>query len=214
MPNLLLASSSPRRRLLLEEAGFDFVAWSPGIDDGELVPGEVTPEQWVAALAFLKASAGVGLLPAIEPAFAADPTGHWLVLGADTLVDQEGELLGQPRDIEQARTTIQTLAGNTHQVHTGVALLDPRTRRRHIFVDSATVAVGEISDADREAYLETGHWQGKAGAYNLHERLDAGWPITYEGDPTTIVGLPMSRLLALFEHMDITPNPPSPAGHQ
>ncbi len=212
MPNLLLASSSPRRRLLLEEAGFDFVAANPPIDDGELVPGEVSPEQWVAALAFLKASVGIELL------LAADPAEHWLVLGADTLVEQEGELLGQPRDIDHARTIIQTLAGNTHEVHTGVALLDPRTGQRHIFVDSATVTVGEIAAAEIDAYLDTGAWQGKAGAYNLYERLDAGWPITFTGDPTTIVGLPMQRLLALLERLDITPttttpaSPTSPAG--
>ncbi len=206
MPNLLLASSSPRRRHLLEEAGLPFVAADPGIDDGPLIPGEVAPEQWVAALAFLKASAGIGLLP------AADSREHWIVLGADTLVEQEGELLGQPRDIDHARTTIQTLAGNTHEVHTGVALLDPRKGERHIFVDSAEVTVGDIPRAVLDTYLDTGDWQGKAGGYNLYERLDAGWPITYDGDPTTIVGLPMQRLLVLLEHLGITPTTTSPAG--
>lgn len=206
MPNLLLASSSPRRRHLLDEAGLEFAAADPGVDDGALVPGEVTAEQWVASLAFLKASAGIEFLP------AADPAEHWVVLSADTLVEQEGELLGQPRDLDHARATLHSLAGNAHEVHTGVALLDPRTGLRHIFVDSAKVTVGDITAAEIEAYLATGAWRGKAGAYNLYERLDAGWPLTFTGDPTTIVGLPMQRLLSLLARLDITPTNTTPAG--
>ena len=200
MVRLLLASSSPRRRLLLERAGVPFEAADPAIDDSSLHAGEVTPEQWVASLAFLKASAGIDCVP--DP----QPDDHYLVLGSDTLVVQGGRLIGQPADAEHARETIEALANNTHQVHTGVALIDLRKGDRHMFVDSATVRVGDIPGREINAYVNSGQWRGKAGAYNLHERLDAGWPITFEGDPTTIVGLPMERLLPLLSRLGIRPN--------
>ncbi|VAX39051.1 Septum formation protein Maf [hydrothermal vent metagenome] len=202
MPRLFLASTSPRRKLLLEQAGIPFEFTDPAIDDGVLVPGEVTPEQWVASLAFLKASAGIEGLP------ARDPDEHWLVLGADTLVVQDGELIGQPRDADHAREIIELLACNSHQVHTGVAILDPRKGDRHMFVDSARVTVGDIPGREINAYVNSGNWRGKAGAYNLHERLDAGWPITFTGDPTTIVGLPMQRLVRLLTRLGVKASDP------
>lgn len=197
MTRVLLASSSPRRRLLLERAGVPFAHAHPGVDDARLSPGEVTPEQWVASLAFLKASAGIERLP------AADPDEHWLILGADTLVVQGDRLIGQPHDADDAREIVRALADASHLVHTGVALLDPRRGYRHIFVDTAEVTVGPIPEAEIDAYVAGGQWRGKAGAYNLHERLEAGWPITFTGDPTTIVGLPMKRLLVLLRRLGV-----------
>jgi septum formation protein len=66
---------------------------------------------------------------------------------------------------------------------------------RHLFADAARVTMGALSDSDLENYLASGQWHGKAGGYNLLERIDAGWPLTYQGDPTTIMGLPMNRLV-------------------
>lgn len=197
MIRLMLASSSPRRRLLLEQAGIPFEYADPGVDDSTLHPGEVTAQQWVASLAFLKASAGIERLPG--PA----PDDHYLVLGADTLVVQDGALIGQPRDADDAYDIVSRLSNATHQVHTGVALLNPRRGDRHMFVDTATVTVGDIPGREIASYVNTGAWRGKAGAYNLHERLDAGWPIAYEGDDTTIVGLPMRRLLPLLARLGV-----------
>lgn len=197
MPRLFLASTSPRRKLLLTQAGIAFDCADPAIDDGVLVPGEVTPQQWVVSLAFLKASSGIDNLPAREP------DEHWLVLGADTLVVQDGELIGQPRDADHAHEIIELLANDSHEVHTGVAILDPRKGDRHLFVDTATVTVGDIPGREINAYVNTDGWRGKAGAYNLHERLDAGWPISYEGDDTTIVGLPMQRLVRLLTRLGL-----------
>lgn len=197
MTRLFLASSSPRRRLLLEQAGVPFEHADPGVDDSTLHPGEVTPQQWVASLAFLKASAGIDRLPAPSPA------DEYLVLGADTLVVQDGELIGQARDADHAYEIIASLANAAHEVHTGVALINPRRGDRHMFVDTARVAVGDIPGREIAAYVNSGQWRGKAGAYNLHERLEAGWPITYQGDDTTIVGLPMRRLLPLLKRLGV-----------
>jgi septum formation protein len=208
LPRLLLASQSPRRRLLLREHGVEHDAEHPGVDDGELSPGRVTPEQWVAALAYFKAAAGARKQAPPGPGAGGH---HRLVLGADTVCVKNGELLGQPRDAQDARRMLKLLENGSHEVLTGVAIIDPRAEAsggggggvgwRHLFVDRARVRVGSIGDDKIQAYVASGEWRGKAGAYNLGERIAAGWPITYEGDPTTVMGLPMEALLRRLEKL-------------
>ena len=185
---LHLASRSPRRRQLLDEAAHDHHAEHPGFDDSDLSPGEVTASQWVAALAYLKAAAG-----------AAHAQPNATVLGADTAIIKDGSLIGTPRDHAEAFRILRTLSDGTHEVVTGVALLDPATGRRTLFVDRASVTVGHLSDCVISAYLATGAWQGKAGGYNLRERLSDGWPLEFSGDPTTVMGLPMKALSSRLE---------------
>jgi len=188
---LHLASRSPRRRQLLDEAAIDHAAEHPGFDDSDLVPGNVSASQWVAALAYLKAAAG-----------AAHATHGATVLGADTAIIKDGSLIGTPRDHAEAFRILRTLSDGSHDVVTGVALLDPATGRRSIFVDRAAVNVGHLSDCMIAAYLATGAWQGKAGGYNLRERLVDGWPLEYAGDPTTVMGLPMKALSPRLEQFN------------
>lgn len=197
MKRVFLASSSPRRRLLLEQAGVPFDWADPGVDDSLLSPGEVTAPQWVASLAFLKASAGLERLPTDRPEV------RWVVLGADTLVVKGERLIGQPADADDARRIIETLRDGSHEVVTGVALIDAHTGERTIFVDRADVLVGHVTDSQIEAYVSSGRWRGKAGGYNLHERLAEGWPIEFAGDAATIVGLPIRRLLPLLGRMSV-----------
>ncbi|HYE02188.1 MAG TPA: Maf family protein [Phycisphaerales bacterium] len=179
---LHLASTSPRRRKLLEEAGIPHVVVPGVVDDAGLEPGRVAPGAWVAALAFLKA-ASVGT-PRSADAGA-------VVLGADTVVVKNGELIGQPRDEADARRILGMLEDGAHEVVTGVALLEPGTGRRELFTDTARVKVGRIGSERLERYLAGGGWRGKAGGYNLAERLADGWPISFEGDAGTIMGLPV-----------------------
>lgn len=182
-PILHLASQSARRRDLLTRHGIAHHASHPGIDDGLLHPGKVPPEHWVAALAYLKAAAGVPL------------SNHLPVLGADTVCVKHGQIIGQPSDADDARRILRLLENGSHHVITGVALVWPGSSRREIFTDRAEVHVGDIGDDRIEDYIKSGQWQGKAGAYNLAERLEAGWPIRCDGDPTTVMGLPMRALL-------------------
>lgn len=193
MPRLFLASRSPRRRQLLAEHGLEHEAAHPGLDDGELEPGRVSPAAWVASLAYLKAAAGAEALGARVVARGG------LVLGADTTVVKDGQIIGQPKGVADAERILRLLSDGEHEVLTGVALLDPATRCRDVFVDRARVRVGRLSEAQLAAYLASGQWRGKAGAYNLRERLEAGWPIEHEGDPTSIMGLPMRALRARLE---------------
>ncbi|MEC9372447.1 MAG: Maf family protein [Planctomycetota bacterium] len=192
-PRLILATRSPRRRAILEEAGVACEPMPAPLDDAHLRHGAVTPEQWTAALAYLKAAA-------IRRSLT--PGDDRIVLGADTVVVKNHDIIGQPRDAEHARDIVRTLRDGSHRVVTGVAILHP-DRPRLLFVDVARVAVGPIPDERIEAYLASGNWRGKAGAYNLTERIADGWPINYQGDPATIMGLPLQRLLPLFHALGI-----------
>jgi septum formation protein len=195
---VVLASRSPRRRQLLAEAGYKAVAIQSGLDDGLLRMGQVEPTQWVSALAFLKAEAGrrhIAEQTDSAELVADHPADRTVILGADTSVICDDRVIGQPRDETDARRILEALSDRSHAVITGVALVDLEAERRRLFCDCAYVDVGTITDAMIDEYLQSGGWRGKAGAYNLRERLEAGWPITFEGDPTTIMGLPM-RMMA------------------
>lgn len=196
---ILLASRSPRRREFLQRAGAEFESIHPGLDDSELLPGSGTAAGWVMGLAYLKARAGAAVLHAR----AEDPR-HWLVLGADTTCLLDGEVIGTPRDAAEAREMLERFSGRSHEVVTGVALVCPATNARTIFADAARVWMEPIQPDALTDYIAGGQWTGKAGAYNLSERISAGWKIRVEGDPTTIMGLPMTALCRVLT------NPASP----
>jgi len=210
---LVLASKSPRRRQLLNERGFDHHVVSSGFDDGPLAPGRVSPRQWVAALAHLKAKAGLETLHTHhthhehDTAHAHLPPTRLLVLAADTVVVKGDALIGQPRDADDAARIIATLQDGSHHVVTGVALMTTDTVAW--LVDQAHVTVGHIGRERIQRYIDSGDWRGKAGAYNLAERIDDDWPITFQGDPTTIMGLPMRRLEPALRNMLAPPEPSS-----
>ncbi len=205
LPFVLLASRSPRRQALLTEHDVPHEAIHPGFEDGVLVPGAVTPAQWVASLAYLKAWSGAAL-----PNARAD--GGRVVIGADTACLMDERLIGTPGSTTEAEHMIRSFIAREHDVLTGVAMLDMRGHegdvhalpgdRRQVFVDRARVRVGHVSDGQVREYLDSGLWQGKAGAYNLSERLNAGWPIEFQGDHTTIMGLPMKALLRRLHELD------------
>jgi septum formation protein len=186
MTHLILASRSPRRLRLLEEAGFSPRPRPADLDDADLRPTSVPPAFWVAGLAYLKAArVALTIADELEPGAT--------VLGADTVVVKDGRIIGQPKDAQHARETILTLARGSHDVLTGVALLSTG-RPRTLLVDTARVEVGEIPAREIDEYVDSGEWRGKAGAYNLADRQAAGWPVRTTGDPGTVMGLPMRRL--------------------
>lgn len=185
---VLLASRSARRTSLLREAGVEHDAAHPGFDDALLEPGGVSPGAWIMSLAYLKAwakwrevRAGGGKQPR-------------LIIGADTACLVDAELIGTPTTPNEAAGMIRRMAGRGHEVLTGVAIIETATNRRELFVDRASVTIEELPESAIDAYVASGAWKGKAGAYNLSERVEAGWPIRWEGDPTTIMGLPMNAL--------------------
>ena len=190
LPIIVLASSSPRRREMLTDAGIEHRVHPATVDDGELVPGEFTSaDEWVVALAYLKA------LSSSRTITDHDQDTPVVIIGADTVCVQDGQIIGQPDDRDHAKAIINRMSGSTHEVLTGVAILEPNGTRRDLFVDRSVVSVGIIPDDEIEAYLDSQLWKGKAGAYNITERLAAGWPIEFSGDESSIVGLPLARVI-------------------
>lgn len=183
---------------MLAAAGIAHAFDHPGLEDADLAPGAVTPTQWVTSLAYLKAAAGLdGLRKAGQAAGR-------VVLGADTTCIVGSRMLGTPVDADDARRILRALEDGAHEVVTGVALIEADTGRRVLFADRATVRVGILGPRIDE-YVASGQWQGKAGAYNLSERVSAGWPIRYTGDPSTIMGLPMRALLPRLAGLGLGP---------
>ena len=186
--HIVLASRSPRRRELLESAGWEVAVRVADIDDSDLDPRNTDAASWTTALAWLKASAVREMLTA-----SGDPVAFWPIVAGDTVCEHDGELVGQPSDAGAATTMVQAMADAAHRVWTGLCVLVPGECRR-IGVDHAIVRIGPLSTRDIDDYIATGAWRGKAGGYNLSERLEAGWPITFDGHDSTIMGMPLPLL--------------------
>lgn len=192
LPRVHLASRSPRRRELLTQAGIAHDASHPGLDDALLQPGDVPPADWAMALAYLKAATAVknAGVKGGGGAIAAP-----VVLGADTVIVHHGRMIGTPTSAAEAGQMLREMRDDEHEVITGIALVCPKTGRRDLAADGACVALGSISDQQIDEYVATGAWAGKAGGYNLSERLAAGWPIRFRGDSGTIMGLPVGLVV-------------------
>ena len=153
LPKLILASASPRRAEILSAVGWEFEKQSADIDETEL-PGE-NPEDYVQRLAREKAEA------------VAEKYADALVLGADTIVVIENQIIGKPKDFDDARRMLQMLSGNRHEVLTGVALVKITKGNLETKVDlqKTRVKFAKLADAEIRFLIERGEPLDKAGAY-------------------------------------------------
>lgn len=176
MEPLILASASPRRRELLEQAGipFEVLAGSQEERITKKEPGEIVKE-----LSLCKAQA------------AAKKHPERLVLGADTIVVLKERILGKPKDEEDARAMLRALQGRTHQVYTGVTLLQGETI--HSFYEKTDVTVYPMTEEEIRGYAASGDCMDKAGAYGIQGRF-AVYIRGICGDYYNVVGLPIGRL--------------------
>ena len=172
---LILASSSPRRAEILNIVGWPFEVEVAGIDETQQV-GE-KPHDYVQRLALEKALA------------VASKRSSGLVLGADTTVVVNDELLGQPSDDDDARRMLNLLNGKWHEVLTGVALV-PVTGKSSVSYATSRVLFAEMSEAEIDWYVRTGEPRGKAGAYAIQGQA-ALFIREIEGEYFNIVGLPI-----------------------
>lgn len=176
---LVLASQSPRRVALLQEAGFEFETLP--VDVEEAHDAALSPEQLTTANATAKALAGSQLRPGA------------VVIGADTLVYLDGEPLGKPRDMGEAVSMLKKLSGRPHHVCTGVALARDGAVVRQFAVISHVVFRPLTDEVIRDYYSKINPLD-KAGAYAIQEH--GGMIVDHtEGSWSNIVGLPMERLL-------------------
>jgi septum formation protein len=178
---LILASVSPRRAALMREYGYTFEVVEPPMHEPDHLTGETTPAQQAEALSYFKARSVATLIE------------EGTILAGDTVVALEDRMFGKPLDRDDARTILSNLSGTTHRVITAVTLLDATTGRRLIRHDATAVTIKPMSDPQLEAYLDTGAWAGKAGAYGIQDRGDA-FIESIDGSFTNVVGLPMELL--------------------
>ena len=194
---LILASASPRRRDLLDEAGFSFEVEPSSVDETALSVS-VDPFELPQTLAVAKARD----VAARHDGEAA------VVLAADTVVYAAGEVLGKPADRADAARMMRLLSGSLHSVVTGHCLIRCDTKQQVAGKVRSDVLMRPISVDEIETYLDTNQWRGKAGGYGLQDEpggRDAGGPFVEQisGELTNIVGLPMPQVIDALAELGI-----------
>ena len=185
----ILASQSPRRRELFGqlEKEFDIIP-ATGEEDTR---GETSPERVVITLAAQKATE-VAALPAAQGK---------AVLGSDTVVAFNGEILGKPKDEQDAVRMLKLLSGNTHEVFTGVCIIYPKKDGvvTHLAADCTKVTFEALTDEQIKAYVKSGSPMDKAGAYGIQ---DGGLVRHIEGSFSNVVGLPIELVKEMIEEIE------------
>lgn len=195
----ILASGSPRRKQLLEAAGYSFRI-VPASDSAEcgMCSRDTAPEL-VARYAYRKA------------ADVAQSLDNGFIIAADTVASCVGQILGKPRDIDHARSMLKLLSGRTHDVYTGLCLWSCETQRCVVEAVRTELKMDRLNNQQMDEYLDTDLWDGKAGAFGYQDGND--WlHVIGDGSESNIVGLPMERLSELLQTFDTisrsTPNGP------
>jgi septum formation protein len=187
---LILASSSPRRAEILRNAGIAFEIHATQIDEAEL-PGEGA-HAMAARLAEAKARATEAQIGA--------GTDRCIILGADTTVELDDEILGKPRDSTHAHEILAKLSGRTHHILTGIFLLRLPGNATSAAVENSAVTFAPLSEKEIDAYVATGEPLGKAGAYAI-QGLAGRYISRIEGCYFNVVGLPLARLYGLLREL-------------
>jgi septum formation protein len=180
-PPLVLASTSPQRRAILEQLGIPFDAVAPRHEEHD--PPGADPVELVREHARAKARS-----------VAADAGGR-PVLGVDTTVALDGRIYAKPANAAEAEGMLERLAGRTHEVVSGLCLLSPAWEEVHHEVTRVTFRT--LTPRDLARYVAAGEWEGRAGAYAI-QGLGAGLVARVEGDYLNVVGLPGSLLVRLL----------------
>lgn len=174
---VVLASGSPQRREILQKLGVEFEVVVPGVE--ELVDGD--PAELVVENAWRKAEA-VGA-----------PAGS-LVVACDTDVVLDGEVLGKPADEDEARTYLDRMSGRSHEVLSGLVVLADGEERSGL--ERTEVVFKELTDAEKERYVNFGEWRGRSGGYAI-QTLGSTLVARLEGSVSNVVGLPVGLLVEL-----------------
>ena len=186
---IILASRSPRRKDILEKLNFSFVIDPPDIDESPFK--NESPIVYVQRISAAKADL-----------VAQRHDQQCIVIAADTTVELNGEIFGQPRDLDEARLMIHKLSSKTHKVHTAISV-----RYNQEFansVDTASVTMREVSCELLEWYIGTGESIGKAGAYAVQGH-GAALVTDVTGEIDTVIGLPVGLLLDMLGNLGIDP---------
>lgn len=190
-PPLILASTSPRRKELLDLLEIPFEIIPPATS--EEVLGRESPVDHVRRLALEKAGSVAKRYP------------NSFVVGSDTVIELDGQILGKPTDLNEAQDMLIRLRNRCHLVHTGLALIAKNNHIEENCVETVKVWMKDFSDTDLQDYLKTRDSLGKAGAYSIQGE-GAHLIEKIEGDYPTVVGLPLRKLAELLEKAGYEPS--------
>ena len=182
---LILASASPRRKELLEKAGFSFDVLIPKAE-------ERSEGLYFEKIAIFNAIAKSESLAVLNP--------DAIVIGADTVIESEGRILGKPSSIKDASDMLSSLSGKAHRVVSGVCVRNVKTSISCVFAECSTVHFRYFDSAVIEKYLSLVHVLDKAGAYAVQEYGDM-LVDNIEGSVENVIGLPAARLTELLNHL-------------
>ncbi|MEK6777778.1 MAG: Maf family protein [bacterium] len=188
MKRLILASSSQRRRDLLMQTGLNFEVVPSSVEE-EHQDG-LSPPEIARTLAIEKAADVAARFTSV------------IVIGADTIVVLEGEILGKPGDPEEAFRILRKLSGKSHEVITALALIETESGRTITGEETTRVFFKELTDQEISAYISTGEPMDKAGAYGIQGKGILFIP-RIEGCYTNVVGLPMMKLADMLREFGI-----------
>lgn len=183
-PRLLLASQSPRRKAIFSFWGISFRS-EPARGIHEVALAGETPGQMVSRLANLKARE-------VSQRFS-----EFYIIGADTVVVAQGNILGKPKNRSQAFEMIKILSGRNHQVYTGVAMLGPRNKKLGVHIEVTQVSFRPLTDQEIEAYVQTPEPYDKAGGYDIRGQ-GGRWVDKLKGDYFNVMGLPVGGFVLLL----------------
>jgi len=193
VPTLILASASPRRESLLREAGYEFTVRPSNFDESPAEQAGMLPSALALHLAEAKAHAIAEQFP------------EAVVLAADTVVAFGDLTIGKAIDADDARRILQLLSNTTHMVITAIAVIGWKLNFQAIERVMTAVQMRPLSDRQIDSYVESGKWQGKAGAYGLQDGVD--FVDRVWGCRTNVVGLPIKTAKRLLDQAGIVAKP-------
>jgi septum formation protein len=188
-PKLVLASGSPRRVSLLNQAGVEPDALRPADVDETPRQGEL-PRVCANRLAYAKAATALGGIGADDEVYGA------FILAADTVVAVGRRILPKPELVDEAAQCLRLLSGRSHRVYTAICLITPKQKYRQRVVETR-VRFKRLSSEDVESYLGSGEWRGKAGGYAA-QGLAGTFIVKMVGSYTNVVGLPLYETISLL----------------
>lgn len=188
-PLLILASGSPQRQRLLDEAGYRFDVMLPGPMAECGVCSQETPPVLVARLACQKAADVVAQL-------RKKPRPGDTIVACDTVAECVGQILGKPGNREQAGQMLRLLSGREHHVYSGLCVWDWQSGPPRVRVARTTLRMDPLTEPHIDEYLASGLWEGKAGAFGYQDRV--GWLRIVEGSESNVIGLPLELLAEML----------------
>lgn len=185
---IILASGSPRRKMLLESAGIKLKIEVSEADESH-VPGE-DPRTYLRRTARAKA----------EAVIKHHSGEHVIIISADTIVVRDNDILGKPVDDADARDMLKSLSGRAHHVMTGVCVADVLHQKTDVFISETVVHFTNMTAEDIEWYIQTGEPRDKAGSYGIQGQA-ARFVERIEGSYTNVVGLPLCETICAIQKL-------------